>query len=1269
MAYTLVIVSGPETGRRFPLPNKRLIIGRDPAADISLDIEGASREHCALSMSESGNLSIEDLNSRNGTKVNDQAISSKTTLSTGDQLSIGNYRCTICNDRNKGAMRLLILSGPDAGQEIPLSGKQLTIGRGKTADLVIMDKATSRINSRLLLNGNAWEVNDCKSANGTRLNGDKLTDAQAMRSGDYIQVGNTLISFIDGRVEDLEGQQIDQATILKQAGKGSLGVVYEGKLLGSGQRVAVKIIDPAVSQNDATKARIINAARRAEKLSGEHIAPVLGSGTYNELHYIISDWAENGSLANLLKGSDEDLAPPMVVASILRDAARGLQEAAEESLFHSGLRPGNILLYRDGLTRVSDFGTTARFDDEQHSGGVYPYYISPEELGGRPIDAKANQFSLGAIGYHALTGEPPFAEDDIAASATARLTSSLEHVCSFNAEVPEALANVVSRLLALGPEDRYPNWNEVIKDLDQVIQGEHIAAPENGSTMATHKPSTMPRRGQTKRRGRGAAPQRQVVSEQKSQQTLLVAGIAAVILVAVVIIAGTSSGSSSDRSQLSATNSARQESVIPGSQADRNQAAYEALDLDSTPDWLREDSGGSERREVATRIPSTSTAPESQPSNESPASAEIVQPAQTTTRVATQEPPDQPQPSSVVAPTVTEPENKGLPTESPELTGDYPRRAGLLTHFAQEGTWEDGSIQTTKGNNIGVAFRFDGDVVIIRKRNGDQETIPEYAVAAVELKAPSNAKVRRGDSNLGRKKFADALASYQQAREQLPDNSYLKQQLAHVTSLIDRLAEADDKMFNGNARGNGEEVLTGVLTFIEIMEPRRLGDEQSALLEGNWPRIAGLLSDERRQEVMDIAKNVGVRLSYDPAAPGLLQEAIAAAQQAEPDHRQALKLFEDAADGNAYFDDNALLYYANSLVQSNNKAKAHEVLKQISKTGRANPLFAQLQSSLGLRAPPIKPELLVSTYIGGNGNQSITSIDINNGVIEASGEQFAVRYQLGSLKGNVAGNIAHDEGDKKYQTQTHHPKKTISLNDPRNGQTYSITTKQVHPILMQPVLRSSAGWQFWGHSHKEVIDQTSKVRWGPLMSDSRGYDVWLMPNGLIGAKFWCDGGNAILTRNPMDLSKPNPIESMSPFKKDSGGMASLFLLINPNGSTPTIEGGTFVNTHITHHAIDQWGRMYLPKGIRTKNLSFGSSAGKGGLFVLDEKLTNSVVNMRFGGSGNEVLGRIALQDNILVMAGRTASKDLITKNAVQEKHGGGEYDGWLVVLRLWPDNF
>ena len=191
----------------------------------------------------------------------------------------------------------------------------------------------------------------------------------------------------------------------------------------------------------------------------------------------------------------------------------------------------------------------------------------------------------------------------------------------------------------------------------------------------------------------------------------------------------------------------------------------------------------------------------------------------------------------------------------------------------------------------------------------------------------------------------------------------------------------------------------------------------------------------------------------------------------------------------------------------------------------------------------------------------------------------------------------------------------------------------------------------WGQSYAEVNPGTNGLRWGPLMADSRGYQVWLMPDGHIGAQFWTDGGNSVLTRDPWDLTKPNPIEKMSAWQSSSGGMASLYLRIDPTGSEPRIVGGTFVRSHVTHLAVDPWGRVYLPRAIRHRDASSPPSAYEGqnanaggGLMVLGPNLLRPEFNRRLGGGkqgdGQETFGRIAISGNILLLGGTTNSTSL-----------------------------
>jgi hypothetical protein len=174
-----------------------------------------------------------------------------------------------------------------------------------------------------------------------------------------------------------------------------------------------------------------------------------------------------------------------------------------------------------------------------------------------------------------------------------------------------------------------------------------------------------------------------------------------------------------------------------------------------------------------------------------------------------------------------------------------------------------------------------------------------------------------------------------------------------------------------------------------------------------------------------------------------------------------------------------------------------------------------------------------------------------------------------------------------------------------------------------------------------------------------------MPQNRIGVLLWTDGGNSTLTRDPRDLTKPNPIEGMNPWRGSAGGMATLYMLIDAKDGTPL--SGTFVRSHATFRAVDTWGRVYIPYCGDGNPFGVPDTAGAG-LLVLQPDLLRPELQIRLGGkggeTGQEALGYLAIQNEFLVMGGTTCARGLKTVNPVQPAHGGGQ-DGFLVILKLW----
>jgi hypothetical protein len=312
--------------------------------------------------------------------------------------------------------------------------------------------------------------------------------------------------------------------------------------------------------------------------------------------------------------------------------------------------------------------------------------------------------------------------------------------------------------------------------------------------------------------------------------------------------------------------------------------------------------------------------------------------------------------------------------------------------------------------------------------------------------------------------------------------------------------------------------------------------------------------------------------------------------------------------------------------------------------------------------PPLTPRLLVSTYVGGAGDQFIREVGFTDeGEVFGEGEGFRVLYRLDDLTGRV-------EGDPNtHDAQPFNPRPAPvgppgnQLFDPRTQTTYSVGYRQTGATEQTPFLHSSDGWKMWDHDD-------------PL-GDQRGNDVWLMPNGLIGFRGDSKAAHGgVLELDPADRSKPMPgdifRDAWQPRADTSGSVA---FLIDPNGPNgPTILSGSWMRRFSGFQAVDYWGRLYMTStedGRFDPDNPFRMHAtGSAGLFVLDPQLRISRFNASLGGvceGGTQALRKVAIQKNILVIAGTTCAPNLaVTPNAVQPQSGGAQ-DGMFFVIQLW----
>ncbi|HJT77203.1 MAG TPA: serine/threonine-protein kinase, partial [Gemmataceae bacterium] len=250
--------------------------------------------------------------------------------------------------------------------------------------------------------------------------------------------------------------------ILKELGRGGMGVVYQAEQTMMDRTVAVKVISRALLEHPGALERFNREVRAAAKLTHPNIVIAHDAEQVGDLHMLVMEYVEGQSLAQVLKKKG-----PLAVAHachFVRQAALGLQHAFEHGMVHRDIKPQNLMLTPKGQVKILDFGL-AKVASERGKGqglttsNAYmgtPDYSAPEQAtDARSADIRADIYSLGCTLYCLLAGRPPFDEASDVLTILAHLEKEPPPLPELRPDVPPALWAVVARLLAKDPGQRY----------------------------------------------------------------------------------------------------------------------------------------------------------------------------------------------------------------------------------------------------------------------------------------------------------------------------------------------------------------------------------------------------------------------------------------------------------------------------------------------------------------------------------------------------------------------------------------------------------------------------------------------------------------------------------------------------------------------------------------------------------------------------------------------------------------------------------------------
>jgi eukaryotic-like serine/threonine-protein kinase len=279
--------------------------------------------------------------------------------------------------------------------------------------------------------------------------------------------------------------------VLKLLGRGGMGAVYLARQTSLDRLVAVKVMLPKAAANPGFVARFTREAYAAAQMVHHNVVQIYDIGSANNTHYFSMEYVKGESLLDLVRREGK-LDPEQAVGYILQ-AARGLKYGHDMGMIHRDVKPDNLMINDQGIVKVADMGLVKLGDDaavpaapdgaaslaKQSAANNLtragfamgtPSFMSPEQAANSStVGPPADVYSLGCTLYVLLTGKPPFVGHTVMDVLTQHATAPVVRPDAIVKRVPKALADILIKMLAKKPEDRYPDMGAVIEALENYL--------------------------------------------------------------------------------------------------------------------------------------------------------------------------------------------------------------------------------------------------------------------------------------------------------------------------------------------------------------------------------------------------------------------------------------------------------------------------------------------------------------------------------------------------------------------------------------------------------------------------------------------------------------------------------------------------------------------------------------------------------------------------------------------------------------------------------
>jgi serine/threonine protein kinase len=294
----------------------------------------------------------------------------------------------------------------------------------------------------------------------------------------------------------LTGTTLGKYQILERLGRGGMADVYKAHHARLDRHVAIKVLHPHLIEGQDFLPRFEREAQAVASLKHPHIVQVFDFDSQDDLHYIVMELIDGGSLhGRLLELAGGGARMPQKEAlRVLKDVASAIDYAHARGMLHRDIKPANVLLDHDGDAFLSDFGIARIMSDTQFTttGALIgtPQYMSPEQGMGLPLSEATDLYSLGVVLYEMLTGRAPFDSDTPLGVIHKHVHEPLPSPRLACPDLPRAVEDVLLKALAKRPDDRYPSAGQMLRALEDGMAPVEDKAIDR--TLPARRPESVP---------------------------------------------------------------------------------------------------------------------------------------------------------------------------------------------------------------------------------------------------------------------------------------------------------------------------------------------------------------------------------------------------------------------------------------------------------------------------------------------------------------------------------------------------------------------------------------------------------------------------------------------------------------------------------------------------------------------------------------------------------------------------------------------------------